>query len=520
LYQLDGEGERCHDVCMADIRKSMVARSLRRLGLLLIIGALLQSTLAAAATRWQESLDGLALEAVRADMQLAAARNNSDFWQKWRQTDRAVVKLFHRDPAFGDAVRFHDPEQLVDAYPMLLHAMVTNGRWLHTLGRHRDAGRVRRAAARLAAFAAADETLWSTLILNTISRFLLAGWRDVDDPVSTVEFQIHQALSNAEQLRGRVKGAPPAPRTPRWRAAVLTTILHPLPPWWPLRMATLLVPVSPDMVLAPLLVAGPPLQGNAVAGEHNPLLDDLTYALNLPFGFAPPGTPVTRHLAQLPASLPEGTAILLGAGDGAEALAVASTGRFKQVTVVEHSSLAVVRTEQLAARLARWLDNLGVEVEIEAVVADVHDYQIPPNSCSLAMAIHLLEYLPLPERQQLYDSLQSAMLPGGQILFSVHLAEGPRHQSLVADYANIHHEETPDGVQITLSQMVPAEREAVQIQTFFHQDRLRAELERGFPVARFDTRATMEKTPAGFAEYTVVLTRKENDPVGTYQIAP
>jgi hypothetical protein len=507
LYQLDGEGERCHDVCMADIRKSMVARSLCWLGLLLVSGALLPP-LATAASRWQESLDGLALEAVRADMQLAAARSNSAFWQKWRQTDRSVVKLFQRDPAFGEAVRFHDPEQLVDTYPMLLHALVTNGRWLHSLGRHHDAGRVRRAAARLAAFAAADETLWSTLILNTISRFLLAGWRDVDDPVSTLEFQVHQALSNAEQLRVRVKGAPPAPRTPRWRAAVAAATLQPLPPWWPLRLATFLIPASPDMVLAPLLVAAPPVPVAAVAGEHDPLLDDLTYALNLPFGFAPPGTPVTRHLAQLPATLPDGTALLLGAGDGAEALAVAATGRFRRVTVAEHSSLAVVRTERLASRLSRWLGNLGIAVGIEAVVADVHDYQIPPASCSLAMAIHLLEYLPVAERQQLYDSLQTAMLPGGQILFSVHLAEGPRYQSLVGDYANIHHKETPDGVQITLTQMVPAQRDAVQIQTFFHRDLLRVELARGFPVARFHSSATVEETPAGFTEYTVVLTRK------------
>lgn len=461
-----------------------------------------------ASARWRGSLDGLALEAIRADLQLTAARVDVDFWRTWQQTDRAVVKLFHKDPAFVEAVRFQDPGHLVDAYPMLLNALTTNARWLRTLGRYADAHRVQRAAARIANFAATDETLWSTLILNTLSRFLLAGWRDVDDPLSVLEFQVHQALANAEQLRARVKGASAPPKVPLWRAALQATLLRPLPPWWPAHAATILLPVPADALLAPLLVAGPPARAATAVGDHNPLLDDLSYALNLPFGLAPPGTPVTRHLSQLPPNLPSGNALLLGAGDGAEALAVAATGRFSRVTVVEHSPLAVVRTWQLASRLRRWLRDRSISTDIEALEADVVDYLPTPGSCSLVLAIHLLEYLPADERRQLYDSLQGALQPGGEVVLSVHLARGPRYQALTSEYANVLREAASDGVRITLSQMVPAHPTAVQVQTFFHEQHLRAELERAFPPGRFDSRTAIESTPAGFTECTTVLTRK------------
>ena len=480
----------------------------RSLTVTLILLAILGPFSVSAQSRWQTNLDSLALEAVRADLQLAAARANREFWSKWQKSDRSIVKLFHRDPAFAEAVRFRDPQQLVDSYPMLLHALISNARWLHSLGRHNDGGRVRRVAARLATFAAQDESLWSTLILNTISRFLLAGWRDVDDPLSTLEFQVHQALSNAEQLRVRVQGGAPVERIPRWRAALAAALSYPLPPSWPLRVATILLPVSADMVLAPLLLPGPPVTEASTTAVHNPLLDDLTYALNLPFGLAPPGTPVTRHLSQLPPDMPRGDALLPGAGDGAEALAAAATGRFARVTVVEHSPLAVLRTKRLAKRLDKWLESLGVLVQIDATVADVIDYQIAPESCSLIMAIHLLEYLSRSERLQFYDGLQAALLPRGQIVFAVHLAEGPRYESLLSEFANIRNDATPDGVRITLSQMVPARPDAVQVQTFFHEEPLRTELEEAFPASRFDTRSTLDKTPAGFAEYTIVLTRK------------
>ena len=449
----------------------------------------------------------MALEALRSDLQLATARESRLFWQNWQKTDQAVVKIFHRDPAFAAAVRFQDPESQLDAYPMLLHALATNAGWLHALGRHPDALRVRRAAARLSAFAAQDDTLWSTLILNTLSRFLLAGWRDVDDPLSTLEYQVHQALANAAQLRDRVKGPIPPHRIPVWHAILLAG-MRPLPPWWPWRLATMLLPVSEDMILPPLLVATPPVPQATTAGGHNPILDDLSYALNLPFSLAPAGLPVMRHLEHLPPDLPHGTALLLGAGDGAEALAVATTGRVARVLVVEHSPLAVQRTRAMATRLRSWLADRKAPVRIEAVTASVNDYHPTPGSCSLVMAIHLLEYLTGPQRQQLYDSLQPALLPGSQVVFVVHLARGPRYESLISQYANVRQEQVADGVRITLSQLVPARPEAVQVQTFFNEEAFKDELEKGFPHARFTTSAASENTAAGFAEYTAVITRK------------
>ena len=476
-----------------------------------LVALLLVISSSPVAAAWPESIDRLALEAVRGDLQLAAARSNQEFWRNWLKTDRAVVGLFHRDPAFADAVRFQDPHQQLNAYPMLLQALATNACWLHALGRHRDALRVRKAAARLANFAAQDDTLWSTLILNTLSRFLLAGWRDVDDPVATLEFQVHQALSNAEQLRARVQGPIPPRRVSRWQPLLLAAC-RPLAPWWPQRLALLLLPVSGDFMLPPLLVAGPPPPSQARAGAHNPLLDDLAYALNLPFSLAPAALPVTRHLEHLPPDLPRGAALLLGGGDGAEALAVAVTGRFLKVTVVEHSPLAVRRTTAMAARLRPWLADRRKPVEIEAVADNVIHYHPAPDSCALVLAIHLLEYLPGPQRQQLYDALQPALLPGSQVVIAVHLARGPRYEGLISQYANVRQEASEDGVRITLSQLVPAHPEAVQVQTFFHEDAFSDELKQAFPPSLFLASAAVEKTAAGFAELTVTLTRRPDGP--------
>ncbi len=441
----------------------------------------------------------------RAELQLLAGRANGDFWATWQKTDRAIVRLFHKDPAFASAVQFADPQVAVDSWPLLLEGLLDNVRWLTALGRHGDAQRMRTQAQRLVDFGEADHEIWATLVLNTLSRFLLAGWRDVDDPLATLEFQVSQALLNANQLRGRVRGNAQAPRTTLWQAVAVTLLKHPLPPWTVHRIAAQLVPVNPIPAFFGEPVAWHPA---GKPGHHDPQLDNLTYALNLPFGLAPPGTPVSRHLAGLDAGLPAGQALLLGGGDGAEALAVAATGRFSPVVVMEHSSLAVRRNQQLAHRLHRWLAQRSQASEIGATLGDVTTLSLAPDSTSLVLAIHLLEYLSGTARKALYKTLSQGLLPGGQVVLSVHLAQGPRFEGLTTGFGNVLSQETPDGVQVILTQMVPASPHAVQVQQFFRETALRGELEGAFPRPQFDTVATTEKTPAGFVEVTVVLTKK------------
>lgn len=445
----------------------------------------------------------LALLAAR--LELLAAREDPTFWTTWQRTDRAIVKLFHKDPAFTTAVQFQDPDVMVDAWPLLLQGLLDNARWLERLGRRSDANRVWAVTTSLVDFSRGEGGLWSTLVLNTLSRFLLAGWRDVDDPVATLQFQVKQALANGSQLRTRIAGRPAVDRVPLWRALTVALATRGLPPWSLLRIGASLSPVNP---VPPIFGALPPLSARTELGSHDPLLDDLTYALNLPFALAPPGTPVTRHLARLPTTIPRKTALLLGGGDGAEALAVAASGRFDRVVVVEHSPLAVRRNRQMAAALATWLAARGSRSPIEAWQGNVAAATFPANETSLVLAIHLLEYLENGERDELYRALNQTLVAGGQVVIAVHLAHGDRFTRLTTGFGNVLKEQTDDGVKVLLTHMVPADPDAVQVQQFFREGPLRQELETAFPPSEFDHWASMERTPAGFAEYTAVLTKK------------
>ncbi len=470
-----------------------------------ILSVTLLLALPARGESWSVRCDRVAVESARVDLFFALVRNPTDFWRGWQATDAALVRLFHQDPAFEQAVRFEDPQVTVNAYPWLLDSLLDNAAWLRRLGRPGAAETVLAAAERLAALSRADPGPWSALVLNTLSRFLLAGWRDVDDPLGVLEFQVGQVAVNAERLRQRVRPGGAAPGLPpAGLAAALRVVISGRLGLLPAHLALRVLPAAAPAEYVGVLRPSRPFTHTATTGGHDPLMDDLAFALNLPFGLVPPGKPVIRLLESLPEDLPAGLAVLLGGGDGAEALAAATSGRFAGVVVVEHSRLAVRRNRELAARLT---DHLG-GTPVQALLVPAQEAELPTDSASVVAAIHLLEYLSASQRRDLYVRIGRWLATGGIFELAVHLAEGPRFEKLRQGFSNVAVETNGAGVRLTFSRMAPSHPDAVQVQRFFRQDALLDELAASFPDGTYALAVLREETPGGFVELTVTLSKR------------
>ncbi|HLU45161.1 MAG TPA: class I SAM-dependent methyltransferase [Natronosporangium sp.] len=125
------------------------------------------------------------------------------------------------------------------------------------------------------------------------------------------------------------------------------------------------------------------------------------------------GTAPNRWLVQEVATLPAGTALDLGAGEGRNAIWLARHGW--RVTAVDFSRVGLATGRRLAEEAAQ---STGQQLAIEWVVADVRAYQPAPARYDLV----LLAYLHLPEAQRpaVMRAAAAGVAPGGILLVIGH----------------------------------------------------------------------------------------------------
>ena len=126
-----------------------------------------------------------------------------------------------------------------------------------------------------------------------------------------------------------------------------------------------------------------------------------------------------RFVAAELADLPAGTAVDLAAGEGRNAIWLASRGW--SVTAVDFSQVALDK----GARLAADLEDLDVTLDLEWVCADATTWQ-PPQPVDLVVIAYL--QVPAEDRRRAVRSAVGMLRPGGTLLLVAHdstnLAEG------------------------------------------------------------------------------------------------
>ena len=133
-----------------------------------------------------------------------------------------------------------------------------------------------------------------------------------------------------------------------------------------------------------------------------------------------------RHLVAEVEALPAGTALEVGAGEGADAIWLAARGW--RVTAVDISTVAV-------ARATREADRAGPDVagRIEWLHQDVMEWEPPKDHFDL-VSVHFFHLAPAP-RRILFGRLASAVVAGGTLLIVGHSShvldhsthDGPEH---------------------------------------------------------------------------------------------
>ena len=113
-----------------------------------------------------------------------------------------------------------------------------------------------------------------------------------------------------------------------------------------------------------------------------------------------------RFLAENLPSLPPGSVLSLGEGEGRNAVFLAQHGW--QVTAVDLSSSALSKTRRLAAEAGG---------KVAALNADLNDLTILPGAWDLILCFFV--HLPAPERAALHRKVVAGLKPGG-----VYLLEG------------------------------------------------------------------------------------------------
>jgi hypothetical protein len=444
------------------------------------------------------------------DVAMAQMQANRRFWDQWKKRDRSLEASVMEQPGADGRVLWSDPEARGNYIGWLLEELLSDVERLVDAGRLDWGERVLAAAEKLTDTFVPANDLRSMLVANVFARLLIAGWRDSDDPVATLEFQLGQAAFNVDALKQAVSiRADKFPGIPvRFPDATGARLFFEL---LRLRPAALLPHLSfrfcPGLTWAaprwfPLSAGVPEPVFGAGAGRHARAADELALAMGLPYGLAPVGDALESFLDAVGPSLPAGDAVSLGAGDGAEPLRLVRVPAFRRVVAVDHSVLAVERMLRMGARLK----GLGGADRVVPVLADVRSYACRPGSASLVVANHVVEYLEDFERQLLYRGVAACLAPGGALFLNVHLARGPRFEGLSL-YANITKEADDRRVRVVIGSLVPANPGAVQVQHFFLPGGLEEELAQAGLASGPDLSVSVSEhdSGAGFVEQVAVV---------------
>jgi tellurite methyltransferase len=135
----------------------------------------------------------------------------------------------------------------------------------------------------------------------------------------------------------------------------------------------------------------------------------------------PPPEPASFVLELLPL-LPLGAALDLACGTGRHTLLLAS--RHQAVTAVDGSAVALDVLERRARELHYDVNRIrdasriaSSSYGIQLVHADLEHVILPTNSFSLILCVHYLQ-------RSLFAQMETALLPGGMLLFETYTREG------------------------------------------------------------------------------------------------
>ena len=339
----------------------------------------------------------------------------------------------------------------------------------------------------------AEDDLLAMMLANTMARLLMAGWRDSQDPISTLAAQAGAATENVGAFRRAIN--------------LSAQVMEDIPAGLPSPTVSLVVRravrfLSLDWLPRPPDIAPGTLPRSPSTHAVEP--DDLALAVGLPMALSPVGSALEAFLDRYGPEMPAGPAVSLGSGDGAEPLRLA---RFEQITAVlavDHSRLAVERMQRMLQRLR----NVPEVPGIVPLRADVATLELGSGGTSVVVANHLLEYLEDAERTALYARIGSWLKPGGFLFANVHLAEGSRFDQLVRT-GNADAQASATRVRVTIKELVPARTDAVQVQHFFTRKALEGEIEaalRPLP-GEFELLEIVRETASGFTEAVCVVRR-------------
>lgn len=453
---------------------------------------------------FEARLASLEARSAMADLAMALVRGDQQFWKRWVALDHDIEDNVRRSlPGAAQRLVYTDPGLRGNYVGWFIEELACSAAWLHALGREEWAQRMLMVGEDVTFEFLPDGDVASLLLANTFCRLLLAGWRDVNQPVSELERQKDQVIQNIRALRKALHfSADRVPViAPAFSSLLQARVLRQLTAGGFARLVT-----RGLLSLLPL-----PDSGFAIAGRtrrddgHAAGADEIALAANLPLNLAPAGEALNRFLTAEGLSLPSGDAVCLGAGDGAEARAVAAVVALKRVVAVDHSALAVERMQRLGARLPDGSD------PIVPVHGDAARYSHPPGTASLVVANHLMEYLEDRERLALLRSAVSWLKPGGVLFINVHLAQGQRFNELLT-YKNVQVDMNPIRARVTISGLVPADPEAVQVQHFFTRDGMAEELNVAglLSVRDLEYHQDIRDTGTGFVEAVVTLRKLPN----------
>lgn len=181
------------------------------------------------------------------------------------------------------------------------------------------------------------------------------------------------------------------------------------------------------------------------------------------------GAGPNRRLVTEVGGLPIGRALDLGAGEGRNALWLASLGW--QVTAVDFSSVGIARLRDMAIERS---------LAVDAVVADLHHYEPPAAAFDLVLLMYL--QVPADLLELVLARASRAVAPGGTLLLIAHDVEnlerghgGPPDPAIlqspdqvaaaIGDVLHVdaaqrveRHVDTPDGPRTAIDTFVRATR--------------------------------------------------------------
>ena len=147
-----------------------------------------------------------------------------------------------------------------------------------------------------------------------------------------------------------------------------------------------------------------------------------------------PSAPLAAYLQQVKSS---GIAIDLGAGAGRDTIELARAGF--DVTAVDLS-------ERGAQRIAQRAESAGVADRVQTRVANVCDYEIPPNSFDAICATTVLDHIHVVAAEEVWKRMISGLRQNGVIYVEVHTTEDPGSDKSPGRESDAPKSETADAV--------------------------------------------------------------------------